>query len=76
MKKNFRNFSLMASVCLLSFGVASCSNEYKAPAMRLSVSQLNMNVGETKHINISIDKNFKDAPVRWFTTNENVACRL
>ena len=73
MKKNFRNFSLMASVCLLSFGVASCSNEYKAPAMRLSDSQLNMNVGETKHINISIDKNFRNAPVRWFTTNENVA---
>lgn len=73
MKKNFRNFSLMASVCLLSFGVASCSNEYKAPAMRLSDSLLNMNVGETKHINISIDKNFMNAPVRWFTTNENVA---
>ena len=73
MKKNFRNFSLMASVCLMSFGVASCSTTFEIPNMTLSFSNIEMDAGETLQIKISIDKKYQNAPAHWFTTNENVA---
>ena len=73
MKKNFRNFSLMASVCLMSFGVASCSSGFEIPNMTLAFSNLEMDAGDTLLIKISIDKKYQTAPVHWFTTNENVA---
>ena len=74
MKRKVFNFSLMASVGLIALGMTACSTkDYKAPEVRLSASNLEMNVGETKQIKVSVSKEYAGAPVRWFTTDENVA---
>lgn len=77
MKRKFLNFSLMASVGLLAFGVVACGEsygaDYEGPQIRLSASELNMNVGETKQISVSVEKAYANAPVRWFTSNQSVA---
>lgn len=75
MKRKFLNFSLLASIGFLVFSTVGCSSngEYSAPEVRLSASSLEMEVGETKKISVSVDKDYANAPVRWFTSNENVA---
>lgn len=74
MKRKVFNFSLMASVGLIALGMTACQkSDYKVPEVRLSVSHLEMNVGDTKQIKVSVSKEYANAPVRWFTTDENVA---
>ena len=74
MKRKLFNFSLLASAGLLVFGVTSCSSgQFKAPRIKLSAASLEMEVGQTKQIKVSVEKDYQGAPVRWFTTNENVA---
>ena len=74
MKRKFFNFSLLASVGLLVFGATGCSElASEPPAIKLSYSSLEMEVGQTKQIKVSVDKDYANFPVRWFTNNENVA---
>lgn len=74
MKRKVFNFSLLASVGLLLFGTVACSNETIKPAIiSLSASKLELNVGDTKQIRVSVEKKYASSPVRWFTSDENVA---
>ena len=74
MKRKTLHFSLLASVGLLVFGTVACSNETFKPAeIRLSASKLELNVGDTKQIRVSVEKKYASSPVRWFTSDENVA---
>ena len=77
MKRKFLNFSLMASIGLLAFSVVGCGDSYGAnysgPQIVLSDEYLEMNVGETKRISVSVEKAYASAPVRWFTSNQSVA---
>jgi len=77
MKRKVFGFSLLASVGLLAFGVASLSSCASAPSnvpnIKMSASEVNMNIGETKKLSLSIEKAYADYPVRWFSSNENVA---
>lgn len=74
MERRFINFSLLASVGLFAFGCVGCSGSTpEVPAVSLSYSSLDMNVGETKQIKVSVSKEYANFPVRWFTNNENVA---
>ena len=73
MKRKVFNFSLFASAGLIALGMTACSKDFKAPEIRLSASHLELNVGETRQIKVSVEKAYANAPVRWFTTDENVA---
>ncbi len=77
MKRKVFGFSLLASIGLLAFGVASLSSCASAPSnvpnIKMSASEVNMNIGETKKLSLSIEKAYADYPVRWFSSNENVA---
>ena len=78
MKRKVFNLSLLASIGLLVFGLgglAACDASVPAegPTIKLDASEVNMNIGETKLLKLSIQKSFKDYPVRWFSSNENVA---
>ncbi len=74
MKRKFLNFSLLAGVGLLVFGTVGCNNaKFKAPSISISDSLLEMEVGDTEQITVSVPKEYVNAEVRWFTTNENVA---
>lgn len=74
MKRKFFNFSLLASVGLFVFGCVGCSGAVsEPPAVKLSYTSLEMEVGQTKQIKVSVDKEYANFPVRWFTNNENVA---
>ncbi len=77
MKRKVFGFSLLASIALLAFGVASLSScasvPSSGPSIKMSASEVNMNIGETKKLSLSIEKAYADYPVRWFSSNENVA---
>ena len=77
MKRKVFGFSLLASIGLLAFGVASLSSCASVPSnipnIKMSASEVNMNIGETKKLSLSIEKAYADYPVRWFSSNENVA---
>ncbi len=76
MKRKVFNFSLLASVSLLVFGVtglSSCANSSVAvPRVKLEASTINMEVGDTKPIKLSVQKGYENYQQRWFTSNENV----
>ena len=73
MKRKFLNFSLIASVGLLAFSVASCGSSYTAPKVEISQTVLNMQTGETQKLSVRVEKAYLSAPVYWFTSNESVA---
>ena len=78
MKRKVFNLSLLASIGLLVFGLGGltacdASVPVEGPTIKLSASELNMNVGETKKLNLSVQKSYAEYPVRWFSSNENVA---
>ncbi len=75
MKRKVFNFSLMASVGLLAFAVVGCSgSKFDAPEVRItSGSVIELNVGETKQVKVSVEKSYASAPIRWFSSDEKVA---
>lgn len=81
MKRKCFNFSLLASLGLMVFGmcgVSACSNSgvshVTSATVRMSVEALSLNVGETKTLNVSVSpKNYASSEVFWVSTNENVA---
>ena len=77
MKRKVFSFSLLVSIGLLAFGViglSACSNATAGvPTIKMEASEIQMNIGETKKINLSVQKAYADYPVRWFSSNENVA---
>ena len=77
MKRKVFSFSLLVSIGLLAFGVtglSACSSvPSDIPNIKMEASEINMNIGETKKISLSVQKGFADYPVRWFSSNENVA---
>ena len=77
MKRKFFNLSLLASIGLLVIGggLVSCSSSVptEGPRIKLSSSEVNMSVGQTKLLKLSVQKSYKDFPVRWFSSDENVA---
>ncbi len=77
MKRKVFSASLLLSIGLLAFGVtglSACSSmPSDIPDIMLEASEINMNIGETKKISLSVQKGYADYPVRWFSSNENVA---
>lgn len=76
MKRKALNFSLLACASLLAFSTASCSSSSSSQTeakIQISASVIRMNSGETKQLTVSVDKGHMNTPVRWFTSNENVA---
>ena len=77
MKRKVFNLSLLVSIGLLAFGVtglSACSSvPNDLPAVKMEASEINMVIGETQKIGLSIQKGYQDYPVRWFSSNENVA---
>ena len=78
MKRKVFSLSLLVSIGLLAFGVtglSACSpaNSGEGPTIKLDASEINMSIGETKKIGLSVQKSYADYPVRWFSSNENVA---
>ncbi len=77
MKRKFFSLSLLASVGLLAIGggLTACDNSVlkDLPMIKLASEVENLSVGQTKLLKLSIQKSFKDFPVRWFSSNENVA---
>lgn len=78
MRKKGFNFSLMLSAGVLLFGAfatTACSNNatVSIASVRLSKSSLNLAVGEDATLKVSVSKEYKNAPVYWTSTNENVA---
>ena len=66
---------MLGSVSLLVFGVtglSSCAGNSAVPTVRLEGAQLQMSVGDTKPIKLSVQKGFEGYEQRWFTSNENV----
>ena len=68
----------MAGLSVIVFGMGSltsCDNrsDVEGPLLKMSASAINMNVGETQLLKLSVQKSYKDYPVRWFSSNENVA---
>ena len=78
MRKKGFNFSLMLSAGVLLFGAfatTACSGNgaITLASVRLNKSSLNLEVGEDTTLKVSVSKEYKDAPVYWTSTNENVA---
>ena len=77
MKRKFFNLSFLASLGVMIFGMAgltACDNApTEGPLIKMPSSSINMNVGDTQLLKLSIQKSYKDYPVRWFSSNENVA---
>ena len=77
MKRKIFGFSLLVSIGLLAFsavGLSACSSApSNVPSIKLEASELQMNIGETKKLGLSVQKAYADYPVRWFSSNENVA---
>lgn len=78
MKRKFFNLSFLASLSVMFFAMGSlsaCDSSISAegPLVKMSASSIDMNVGETKLLKVSIQKSYKDFPVRWFSSNENIA---
>ena len=77
MKRKVFNFSLLVSIGLLAFGVtglSACSGApSNVPNIKMEASEISMNIGETKKLGLSVQKGYADYPVRWFSSNENVA---
>ena len=77
MKRKFFNLSFLASLSVVAFGVVGLtgceSSSFETPLIKLSASEIKMNVGDTQLLKLSVQKSFKDYPVRWFSSNENVA---
>ena len=77
MKRKIFSFSLLVSIGLVAFGVtglSACSTvPSNVPTIKMEASEINMNIGETKKLNLSVQKGYADYPVRWFSSNENVA---
>ena len=76
MKRKVFNFSLMASISLLAFGVVSltgCDNaaSFQAATVNLNKSSLTLAVGESFQLRASVSKGY-GSEIRWFTSNENV----
>ncbi|MBO4703276.1 MAG: extracellular solute-binding protein [Bacilli bacterium] len=75
MKRKVFSFSLLVSIGLLVFGVtglSACGSAVHAPVIKMEASEINMNIGETKKLGLSIQKGYADYPVRWFSSNENI----
>ena len=77
MKRKIFGFSLLVSIGLLAFsavGLSACSpSPSNVPTIKMEASEIKMNIGETKKLGLSIQKGYADYPVRWFSSNENVA---
>ena len=80
MRKRFFTFSMMASTGLLlfgAFGLTACNQdtaEFQAARVTLNKSKLNLAVGDKEQLRVSISpKSYRNAELRWFTSNENVA---
>ena len=75
MKRKVFNFSLMASIGLLAFGVTSLSGcvptGFVVASVSVNKSNLQMAVGDTYQIKASVSKGY-GSDVRWFTSNESV----
>ena len=78
MKRKVFNFSLLAGIGLLAFGVvglsgcsSSASSQFSAASVSLNKSSLQMAVGEREKLNVTVSKGY-GSEVRWFTSNENV----
>ena len=77
MKRKVFSFSLLVSIGLLAFGVtglSACSSAPSGvPTIKMAASEISMNVGETKKLSLSVQKGYANYPIRWFSSNENVA---
>lgn len=81
MRKRFFSFSVLASSSLLLFGAigltacnSSESGEFQPARVSLNTSVLNLAVGESARLRVSIaPKSYRSAELRWFTSNDNVA---
>ena len=79
MRRKGFSFSLMLSAGILLFGVStsltSCgqAQAVQIATVRLNKSSLNLSVGEDATLSVQVSKQYKDAPVYWVSTNENVA---
>ena len=77
MKRKVFNFSLLAGIGLLAFGVvglagcSSSSTSFVAASVSLNKSSLQMAVGEVEKLSVTVSKGY-GSEVKWFTSNENV----
>ena len=77
MKRKVFNFSLLAGIGLLAFGVvglsgcSSSASEFSAATVSLNKTSLKMAVGEVEKLNVTVSKGY-GSEVRWFTSNESV----
>ena len=78
MKRKVFNFSLLAGIGLLAFGVvglsgcgSSASSQFSPASVSLNKSSLQLAVGEREKLNVTVSKGY-GSEVRWFTSNENV----
>ena len=78
MKRKVFNFSLLAGIGLLAFGVvglsgcgSSASSQFSPASVALNKSSLQMAVGEVEKLNVTVSKGY-GSDVRWFTSNESV----
>lgn len=76
MKNKNRRLTLLTSCAMLFFSaslVAGCSgaNSQAFASVKLEFSELQMSVGESKQIRVSVTKGY-EGTVRWFSSNENV----
>lgn len=77
MKRKVFNCSLLAGVALIGFctaGLSGCasSTSFSAATVRLNASKLELGVGDTQQLKLSVSKGFS-GETRWFTSNESVA---
>ena len=77
MKRKVFNFSLLAGIGLLAFGVvglagcSSSSTSFVAASVSLNKSSLQMGVGDVEKLNVTVSKGY-GSDVRWFTSNEQI----
>ena len=77
MKRKFFNLSSLVSLGVLVFGFAGltacdASSVKEGPLIKFASSSMDMNVGDTQLLKLSVQMSYKDYPVRWFSSNENV----
>ena len=76
MKRKVFNFSLLAGIGLLAFGVvglagcSSSSTSFVAASVSLNKSSLQMAVGDVEKLSVTVSKGY-GSDVKWFTSDEH-----